>query len=116
MKILAHATYVGTTGYNSHCQKFFRKLSQYHDLKIRNFTIGKNWQGYDKINENPHGNDVSELDKKLIGLQSLWNPLNQLEDHEVYGFKKDDFNLLEFLKLFFYSNNRILNNISTLNV
>lgn len=91
MKILAHATYVGTTGYNSHCQKFFRKLSQYHDLKIRNFTIGKNWQGWEKINENPHGDDVSELDKKLIGLQSLWNPLNQLEDHEVYGFKKYHF-------------------------
>ena len=91
MKILAHATYVGTTGYNSHCQNFFRKLSEYHDLKIRNFTIGKNWQGWNKINENPHGGDVSELDKKLIGLQSLWNSQNQLQDHEVYEFKKNDF-------------------------
>lgn len=91
MNIFVHAAYVGNTGYNSHCQNFFRSLSQYHDLKIRNFTIGKNWQGFDGSNKFPHGKDADELDKNLIGLQTLWNSKNELEDFEIHNFNKQNF-------------------------
>ena len=39
-KVYAHASYVGTTGYNNHTRDFFRELSKHIDLKVRNFTIG----------------------------------------------------------------------------
>lgn len=86
MKILGHATYVGNSGYNSHCQNFFKALSKIHEVKIRNFTIGKNWQGLDS--PNPHGVDVDELDKKLIGQQSLWNN-GVLTDYDIYSGLKN---------------------------
>ena len=37
-KLYIHGSYVGTTGYNNHTRDFFRELSKYLQLKIRNFT------------------------------------------------------------------------------
>jgi glycosyltransferase involved in cell wall biosynthesis len=91
MKILAHAPYVGTTGYNSHCQNFFRALSRHHDLKIRNFTIGKGWRGWENISDNPHGDDVDELDKSILGLQTLYNSSGGYDDWSIYGFDRESF-------------------------
>jgi len=110
MNLLVHAPYVGTSGYNSHCQNFFRNLSKYQNIKIRNFTVSKNWNGWDASNPNPHGEDVSEQDKSLIGLQTLWNSKGDLEDFEIYGFKRSKFNhdinivLSEVNHYYFYSN------------
>jgi hypothetical protein len=70
MNILGHATYVGNTGYNSHCKNFFRALSKYQNLKIRNFTVGPNWKGLGNP-EDCHGPDVTEVDKKLLLSQTL---------------------------------------------
>lgn len=81
MKIFAHATYVGDSGYNAHCQNFFKTLSKNNDLKIRNFTVSKNWNPEDK--KNPHGPDVSELDKILICKQTLWSN-DVLVDYDIY--------------------------------
>jgi len=91
MKVLAHSPFIGTTGYNSHCQNFFRRLSKYHELKIRNFTIGKHWKGFEYLNTNPHGEDVQEIDKNILALQTLWTDKNNREDYEIYGFKKKTF-------------------------
>lgn len=91
MKIFGHATYVGNTGYNSHCQNFFRALSKTNEVKIRNYTIGKNWRGMNghaKPYENPHGNDVDELDKKLLAKQSLWTK-DELLDYNIYDGMED---------------------------
>ena len=110
MNIFAHATYVGKTGYNSHCKNFFRNLSEFHDLKIRNFTVGPDWKGFGEINSNPHGKDVNDLDKKLIVLQTLWNNDGKQEDFEIYGYKKNSFKhdvnivLAEANHYFFYHN------------
>ena len=99
MKIYGHATYVGTTGYNAHCQSFFRALSKTNEIKIRNFTIGKNWRGMhgDAFpEENPHGSDVDDLDKKLLAKQSLWSN-EVLTDYNIYnglGDFKHDVNLV----------------------
>jgi autotransporter strand-loop-strand O-heptosyltransferase len=91
MNIFAHATYVGNSGYNSHCKNFFRNLSKYHDLKVRNFTVGPDWKGFNGKNDDCHGGDVTELDKKLIGLQTTWNSNRTLEDNEVHGYKRGSF-------------------------
>ena len=110
MNIFAHATYVGNSGYNAHCKNFFRNLSKYHDLKIRNFTVGPDWQGTKAGNPNPHGKDVNDLDKELIILQTLWNSNKEMEDFEIYGYKRGSFKhdlnivLAETNHYFFYNN------------
>jgi FkbM family methyltransferase len=91
MNILAHAPYIGTTGYNSHTQNFFRRLSKFHNLKIRNCTVGKNWKGLIDSNQYPHGNDVDELDKSLLGLQTLWNEKGELQDYQIHNFDNELF-------------------------
>ena len=53
-KVYVHGSYVGTTGYNQHTRDFFRELSKQLQLKVRNFTIGKTWDGF---NEYPHNNE-----------------------------------------------------------
>ncbi len=70
-KVYAHASYIGTTGYNNHTRDFFRHLSKYIDLKVRNFTIDKNWEW---PNNEPHNkeNYIKEIDKKLLIEQTLW--------------------------------------------
>lgn len=91
MNILGHATYVGNTGYNSHSKNFFRALSKYQNLKIRNFTVGPDWKGLGAPNDGCHGSDVTDADKKLLISQTLWNTNNQLEDYELYGNKNGEF-------------------------
>lgn len=90
MNILCHATYVGDTGYNSHSKNFFRAFSKNYNIKIRNFTVGKDWRGLHNSPSNCHGDDVTQQDKNLIGIQTLWDN-NQLKDFEIYNFKKQDF-------------------------
>lgn len=91
MNILAHTPYIGTTGYNSHSQNFFRRLSKFHNVKIRNSTIGKNWKGFSGSDQYPHGKDVDELDKSLLGLQTLWNNDGKLEDYQIHNFDNKSF-------------------------
>lgn len=91
MNILCHATYVGDTGYNAHSKNFFRNFAAHHNIKIRNFTVGKDWRGLHNTPTHCHGRDVTEFDKKLLCLQTLWNGEGKLEDYELYGFKKGSF-------------------------
>lgn len=72
MKIFAHCSYVGDTGYNNHSRDFFRELSKHCQLKIRNFTIGKTWDGY---NLNPHDKEpyINDVDKSILYEQILWD-------------------------------------------
>ena len=84
-KVYAHASYVGTTGYNNHTRDFFRRLSKHVDLKVRNFTIGKNWDG---LNDEPHKEDyILEEDKKLLVEQTLWTNQEKGERTEFPIYK-----------------------------
>jgi hypothetical protein len=77
-KVYAHASYVGTTGYNNHTRDFFRHLQKHVNLKVRNFTIGKNWNW---PNDEPHKeNYINEIDKKLLIEQTLWTPDEGLKE------------------------------------
>ena len=73
-KILVSSCYVGTTGFNNHSRDFFRKLSKYYPLKVRNFTVPKYWKGIkdEPFNEEPY---ILDLDKKLITSHSWFSYL-----------------------------------------
>ena len=106
--IFVHGCYVGTTGYNNHTRDFFRELSKYLNLKIRNFTVGKSWAGLSDRCHDGESN-LNDLDKSILYEQSLWNNGN-LEDHKIYQENKGefvhDFNLVlaETNHHYFYQN------------
>ena len=53
-KIYVHGSYIGTTGYNNHTRDFFRELSKYVQIKVRNFTVGDSWKG---LSDSPHDDE-----------------------------------------------------------
>jgi autotransporter strand-loop-strand O-heptosyltransferase len=85
-KIYVHGSYIGTTGFNNHTRDFLRELSKYTQIKVRNFTVGNSWKGY---NDTPHDDEpyLSELDRTLLYKQILYNSEGNFEDYEIY---KDD--------------------------
>ena len=90
-KIYAHGSYVGTTGYANHTRDFFRHLSKHLDIKVKNFTVGKewNWPSDEPHNENPY---ILDIDKKLLHEQTLWNSTGGRDDHRIYKDHGEDFN------------------------
>ncbi|MEK6952278.1 MAG: FkbM family methyltransferase [Nanoarchaeota archaeon] len=73
ISIKGHCSYLGHTGYNYHSRNFFRSLYQHFpDLKIRNFTVCKNFNNY-----------LTETDKKILSEQTLF----------VEGGKRKEFSL-----------------------
>ena len=85
MKILAHAPFIGTTGYANHARSFFCALNKYHTVKVRNLTIGNSWKG---MSERPHDGEAyftKEMEDMLI-LQTLYNHDGSRSDHPMYGF------------------------------
>lgn len=89
-KVYAHASYVGTTGYNNHTRDFFRHLSKHIDLKVRNFTIGGQWKG---LSDEPHNEEpyLTDLDKKLLCEQTLQENDNILYNHSIYSHHPNNF-------------------------
>jgi autotransporter strand-loop-strand O-heptosyltransferase len=89
-KVFVHGSYVGTTGYNQHTRDFFRAFSKYADIKVRNFTIGNTWTGNSLT---PHDNEpyITDLDKKLLYQQILWNDDNSRSDFPIYPDNSKDF-------------------------
>jgi len=89
-KVKAHCSYIGTTGYNHHSRDFFRKLSEKIDLKIRNFTIGKNWNW---PNNEPHNGEsyLNNIDKKLLEEQVLWTSETARDNFPIYTKHKNEF-------------------------
>lgn len=90
-KLKVHCSYIGTTGYNHHSRDFFKKLSEKIDLKIRNFTIGKDWNW---PNNEPHNGEsyLDDLDKKLLTEQTLWVDKTTRNEFPIYSNYKNEFN------------------------
>jgi autotransporter strand-loop-strand O-heptosyltransferase len=97
IKVYAHGSYVGTTGFNNHTRDFFRELKKHLDIKVRNFTVGKSWNGY---SETPHDGEenLTSVDKEILHKQTVWGEGGSRLDREIYPseFKKfdHDFNLI----------------------
>jgi len=77
--IQGHTSFIGQTGYNAHARDFFTALSYKTSLRIRNFTVGKTWNGLGSINSNgryndPHSNEsyLTDYQRKLINIQTLY--------------------------------------------
>lgn len=89
-KVYVHGSYIGTTGYNQHTRDFFRELSKQLQLKVRNFTIGKTWNGY---NETPHDNEpyINEIDKSILYEQILWNNDGGRDNYKIYPLPNKEF-------------------------
>lgn len=89
-KIYVHGSYIGTTGYNNHTRDFLRELSKHTQVKVRNFTVGNSWSGY---NLTPHDNEpyINDVDKSLLYKQILFNFESNLEDFTIYPDKSKDF-------------------------
>jgi FkbM family methyltransferase len=92
MKILAHAPFIGTTGYANHARSFFTALNKYHQVKVRNLTIGGSWSGYSNT---PHDGEsyITDEMKEMLFQQTLINSDNSRSDYPIYGhdpnFKPD---------------------------
>jgi glycosyltransferase involved in cell wall biosynthesis len=94
--VRANTSFIGQTGYNAHAREFFTALSKKIDLKVRNFTVGKSWNGLGEKKSNgnyddPHKGEsyMTDYQRKLISEQTLYsNPsvhghYNGLCDYEV---------------------------------
>ena len=86
MKVQAHTSFIGTTGYANHAQSFFTELDKLTPVKVRNFTVGKSWQGH---NNKPHDKEpyITPQMKKMLHLQTLWNNDNSRSDLPIYSYK-----------------------------
>lgn len=89
-KVYVHGSYVGTTGYNNHTRDFFRELSNYCDVKVRNFTVGSSWNGY---SDTCHDGEsyLDEKDKNLLYKQVLWIADGKTQDFPIYSSEKKEF-------------------------
>ena len=73
ISVKAHTSFIGQTGYNAHSRDFFTALSNLVKLRVRNFTVGKTWNGLgEKIDGkfDPHKNEdyLSEYQRNLTRL------------------------------------------------
>jgi autotransporter strand-loop-strand O-heptosyltransferase len=93
-KVFAHASYIGTTGYNNHTREFFRHLSKYLDIKVRNYTVGSKWD--ESSLEEPHNNEpyLTDIDKNILHQQTLLQGGSEQNRFEtkIYPNYGQDFN------------------------
>jgi len=86
MKIKAHTSLIGNTGYNSHSRNFFTHLDKLIPIKVRNFTTGENWDGDSKSHDNePY---LTEQHKNMLVEQSLWEN-EELKDFPIYSYDEN---------------------------
>ena len=67
--VKGHTSLVGQTGYNAHARDFFTALSHKLPLKIRNFTVGKSWNGLGKSRPDGTYNDPHQKESYLTNYQ-----------------------------------------------
>ena len=108
MKILAHTCFIGTTGYANHARSFFTALNKYHQVKIRNLTVGSGWKGY-HLNAHDDEPYLTEEMRDMLYQQTLYNSDNVRTDHPLYyydGKFKPDIHiiLMETDHHYFYDN------------
>ena len=89
-KVFAHGAYIGTTGYANHTRDFFRHLSKLTPIKVRNYTVGKTWEGQ---KDEPHNKEpyINIVDKKLLVEQTLTVADNKREDFPIYTKYQNEF-------------------------
>ena len=89
MNIKAHCSIIGENGYNNHSRNFFSALNNLHNVKIRNFTVGKSWKGLNNI---PHEGEqyLTDDHKSMLFEQILWVDENMCENRSYPIYSYDD--------------------------
>lgn len=89
-KIFVHGSYIGSTGFNNHTRDFFRSLSKHCKIKVRNFTIGKQWNW---PSDNPHDGEpyLNDLDRSLLYEQELWTGPSARDSFKIYKSEEKEF-------------------------
>lgn len=85
MKILAHTSFIGNTGYANHARSFFTALNKFHTVKVRNLTIGNGWKGY-KVNAHDDEPYITDEMKSMLYQQTLYNNDNTRSDLPLYNY------------------------------
>jgi len=90
MKILAHTSFIGNTGYANHARSFFCALNKYHTVHVRNSTIGDTWKG---LSSNPHDNEpyITDEMKNMLMFQILNNQDGSRSDFKIYDDVSEEF-------------------------
>ena len=85
MNIKAHTSIIGDSGYCNHSRNFFTALNKLHEVKIRNYTVGKSWKGYNKT---PHEGEMylSKKQKDMLCEQVLWIGDGKRKDFPIYSY------------------------------
>jgi len=88
MKIQAHTSFIGTTGYANHAQSFFTELDKLIPLKVRNATVGKSWNW---PSNTPHDKEpyITPQMKKMLHLQTLFEADKSRSDYPIYYHKEN---------------------------
>ena len=88
MKIQAHTSFIGTTGYANHAQSFFTELDKLTPIKVRNATVGKSWNW---PNNTPHDKEpyITPQMKKMLHLQTLFEADKSRSDYPIYHHKEN---------------------------
>ena len=83
-KVIAHTSFIGTTGYNNHARNFFTHLNKFIPVKIRNYTIGNSWKG---LSNTPHDEEsyLTSEHKKMLLSQTLRDKDNNRHDYPIYS-------------------------------
>ena len=85
MNILVHTSFIGDTGYNNHARSFFTALNKYHNVKVRNYTVGKTWKQFHEKCHDTESYMTDEMREMLI-LQTLYNSDGSVSDYPLYGY------------------------------
>lgn len=96
MNILVHTSFIGNTGYNNHARSFFTALNKFHNVKVRNYTVGETWSHYHSKCHDKEPYMTDEMRNMLI-LQSLHNPNGTVTDYPLYNYDysfKPDVNIV----------------------
>ena len=88
MKVQAHTSFIGTTGYANHAQSFFTELDKLTPIKVRNATVGKSWNW---PNNTPHDKEsyITPQMKKMLHLQTLFEADKSRSDYPIYYHKEN---------------------------
>jgi len=76
MFIKCHGSYLGFTGFNNHTRGFFRGLSKYAKIYVRNFTVDGNSSSY-----------INDEDKQILSEQTLWSNYKNTSVRMDYPFE-----------------------------
>lgn len=86
LKVRAHTSYLGHTGYAAHARGFFRSLAKHCDLRVRNF----NWDSAQNLRQYVEPVDLEILDQITLSVgqdQRADFPIKEVNEFLDFGFK-----------------------------